>query len=109
LYIYLQSPWTFFQSHLCILSSNNTPLIYWWNCYPWHSIGSRSSPTHQRCFNSFSSYRTLIDMKPFGLVVKFHKWNSFKNSAISSIYSKSYAGNFGGSRICQHCWHSHLV
>jgi hypothetical protein len=108
LYIYLHSPWTFLGSHLCLLSSNNTPLIYWWNCYPWYSIYSRSSLTHQHCFNFISSYRTPIDMKLVGLVPKFHKWVSTKNSALSSTFSRSYARNIGAIRNCKLYWPSYL-
>jgi hypothetical protein len=78
------------------------------NCYPWYSICSRSSPTHQRCFNFISSYRTPIDMKPVGLVPKFHKWISIKNSDLSSTYSRIYAWNIGAIRICKLCWPSYL-
>jgi hypothetical protein len=74
----------------------------------WCQICSRSSPTHQRCFNSFSSYRTPIDMKLDGLVHKFCKWISFKNSDLSSTYSRSYAWNIGAIRICKPCWPSYL-
>jgi hypothetical protein len=66
----------------------------------WCQICSRSSPTHQRCFYSFSRYRTLIDMKPVGLVPKFHRI-SIKNLDLSSIYSRSYARNIGAIRICK--------
>jgi hypothetical protein len=47
-------------------------------------------------------------MKSVGLVLKFHKWISFKNSAISSIYSRSYARNIGAIRIYKLCWPSYL-
>jgi hypothetical protein len=86
----------------------NTPLIYWWNCYPKHSIYSRSSLTHQRCLNFISSYITLIGMKPVGLVPKFHTWISIKNSALSSACSRSYTRNIGAIRICKPCWPSYL-
>jgi hypothetical protein len=108
LYIHIHSPWTFLRSRLCILSSNNTPLIYWWNCYSWYSIFSRSSLTHRYCFNSLSRYITPIDMKPVELVLNFHKWISVKNTAISSIYSRSYAQDIGAIRICKLCWPSYL-
>jgi hypothetical protein len=84
------------------------PHTYLTSQLSWCQICSRSSQTHQCCFNSFSSYRTLIDMKLVGLVIKFHKWISVKNSAISGIYSRSYARNIGGIRICKLCWPSYL-
>jgi hypothetical protein len=77
------------------------------NCYPRHSICSHNSPTHQRCFNFIPSYRTQIDMKPVGLVPKFYKWISIKNSDQSSLYSRSYAWNIGAIRICKPCWPSY--
>jgi hypothetical protein len=79
------------------------------NCYPWHSICSRSFPTHQRCFNSFSSYKTSINMKSVGLVPEFHVLISVQNSAVFVLYPRRYVRISGAFRICQHCWHSHLV
>jgi hypothetical protein len=78
------------------------------NCYPWYSICSRSSPAHQCCFNSFSSYRTPIDMKLVGLVPKFHKWISIKNSALPSTCYRRHARNIGAIRICKPCWPGYL-
>jgi hypothetical protein len=74
----------------------------------WCQIYSRSCPTHQRCFNFILSYRTPIDMKPVGLIPKFHKWISIKNSALSSTCSRSYTRNIGAIRICKLCWPSYL-
>jgi hypothetical protein len=75
----------------------------------WCQIYLRSSPTHQHCFNSFSSYRTPIDMKPVGLIPKFHKLISVqKHSTLSSTYSRSYARNLGAIRNCKLCWPSYL-
>jgi hypothetical protein len=74
----------------------------------WCQICPRSSPTHQCSFIFISSYRTPIDMKSVGLVFKFHNWISFKNSDLSSTYSRSYARNIGAIRICKPCWPSYL-
>jgi hypothetical protein len=139
------------------------PSTYFSSQLSWCQICSRSSPTHQRCFNCFSSYRapiqaflkfiseslskiqtypvhipgvmleTLelsesvnsadlvtfiiyisghgppIEVNPIRVVQKFHKIHSVQNSSILVSYTESYARNFGGSRICQHFRHRHLV
>jgi hypothetical protein len=108
LYIYFHSPLTFLRSRLCILSSNNTPLIYWWNCYPWYSICSRRSPTHQHCFNSFSSYRTSISLKLVGLVPEFYGLIYIQNLAAFVLYPGRYIRISGAIRICKLCWPSYL-
>jgi hypothetical protein len=104
---YLISPW----SWSCLsfhFSRAIPPISQKVNCYPWHSICSRSSPTSQRCFNFISNYRTPIEMKPVVLVPKFYKWISIKNLALSSTCSRSYTRNIGAIRNCKLCWPSYL-
>jgi hypothetical protein len=84
------------------------PSTYFSSQLSWCRICSRRSLTHQHCFNSFSSYRTPIDMKPVGLAQKFHKWISVKNSALLSTSYRRYAQNIGAIRICKLCWPSYL-
>jgi hypothetical protein len=95
-------------SNVSISTKYMYPSTYFSSQLSWCQICSRSSPTHQRCFNSFSSYRTPIDMKPIGLVPKFHKWISSKNSALPSTFYRRYAWNIGAIRICKLCWPSYL-
>jgi hypothetical protein len=78
---YQQVPlkYTYIYIYFLLISniSISTKYIYPSTCLAsqlsWCQICSPSSPTHQRCFNSFSSYITPIDMKPVGLAHKFHK------------------------------------
>jgi hypothetical protein len=44
-----------------------------------------------------------------GLVPEFHVLISFPNSAVFVFYPGRYIRISGAFRICQHCWHSHLV
>jgi hypothetical protein len=50
-----------------------------------------------------SGYGPPIEVDPIGVVQEFHKFHSDQNSLILVAYTESYARNFGGSRICQHC------
>jgi hypothetical protein len=75
-----------FQKNTYLLLTSNIsfstkivyPPTYFTSQLSWSQICSRSSSTHQRCFNSFSSYKTPIDMKSVGLVPGFHGLISFQ-------------------------------
>jgi hypothetical protein len=67
IYIYI------YISNVSISTKYMYPSNYFSSQLSWCQICSRRSLTHQHCFNSFSSYGTPIDMKPVGLVPKFHK------------------------------------
>jgi hypothetical protein len=48
-------------------------------------------------------------MKLVGLVPEFHVLISIQTSAVFILYPGRYIRIGGAFRICQHCWHSHLV
>jgi hypothetical protein len=99
----------FFIYNTSISTNFVYPSTYLTSQLSWCQICSRSSPTHQHCFNFISSYRTPIDMKSVGLVPEFNALIAIQNSAILVFYPGRYIRISGALRICQHCWHSHLV
>jgi hypothetical protein len=98
--------------HSCISFKNSAISSIYSRSYAWNIGAIRIC---KPCWPSYlslfyiSGYEPPIEVNPIGVVQEFHKFHSDQNLLILVVHTESYARNFVGSRICQHCRHSHLV